>query len=179
MTTIDVSEMDMDEIIETRATALIDDISDALEAEGLSRPNRIVYLVPGTAVVWDSCCEGGQLSARLANLTPHISTAHNAAHSLACSIDYWTATIEITLLRCAQTVKNTGAAPSAAKLTIDGAKGTTDMRILLEQITLQDYVQAVGPWLPLGPQGGCFGNSWNFTMILDATPCGPDPDPGN
>jgi hypothetical protein len=154
----------MEFTLEARATQVIDAINSQLTLP----PTRVIYLVPGDAVVWDlgNC---GQLSARLSQLVPHAT--YPGAYSLKCAIDYWVATLEITLLRCAATVGDDMKPPTAARLTQDGNQGAEDMRIMLEQITLMDWVDAVPVWKPEGPQGGVFGTTWMITTKLDATPC--------
>lgn len=161
---------DMETVIETRAKAALDAILAELPEN--QRPGRVVYLVPGDSIVWDfeGDCAGGQLTARLSALVPHISGGRTAFIS-PCTIDYWTATIEVTLLRCAATIDNSGAAPTPTKLSADGLAGARDLRVMLEAITGLDFVDGIGAWLPQGPNAGTYGNQWTFTTKLDATPC--------
>lgn len=167
-----MSELEMDEFIAEKCQETLDAILDALPND--LRPSRAIALVPGESVVWDSCCEGGQLTVRVASMAPRRTGAKTALLT-PCTIDYWTVTVEVMLLRCAAVVDNQGLAPSAEALTNDGTRGLSDMALILRTITQLPFVDDVTAWTPQGPSGGCFGNRWNFTFKADATPCGPTP----
>lgn len=165
----------MEVLIAVRCEQALDRIIELLTADGYTPPSRVVYVVPGEAIVWDSCCDGGQLTGRLSKLTPHFTGDHQLGFGFI--IDYWIAEIEIVLLRCAATVDNALVSPNAARLTQDGVQGAADMRTILEAINSmteidQDgnerpFMDSIPTWTPQGPNGGCFGNMWTFTCKLD------------
>lgn len=161
----------LDVLIEERARFTLDKVLETLEEDGAALPARVVYLVPGESVVWDNDCCQGQLTARVSAMAAHRSTATRTTTLTPCSIDYWTVTLEVVLLRCAATINNAGQAPSADALTVDGRRGLGDMYSILRTITRLPFADDVTSWLPQGPQGGCFGNAWTFTFKVDATPC--------
>lgn len=163
----------LEDDLAAKAQLAVEAVMAELELAESPKPVRVIYLAPGEQIVWDSTedCRGGQLTARLSALTPHRTGGTRPANFSPCTIDYWTATIEITLLRCAATVDNQGQAPSAATLTGDGLRGASDLGIILRALTKLEFIDNITQWTPQGPQGGQFGNAWFFTMKLDATPC--------
>jgi len=163
-----MATLPIDKLLVDRCVDTVNAILTAMPTE--DHPDRVIYVVPGQEVVWDDNCTG-QLTARLSSFLPHRSTNTKTASLTKCSIDYWTASVEITLLRCAQVVDNQGLAPSPTELTADGLRGLYDMRVILEAITLLDFVDDVVTWEPIGPEGGFYGNRWIFTLKVDATPC--------
>lgn len=143
-------------LVITRFTALLKDVTDAMKRP----PARVIALVPGTQVVWDSC-EDGQLTGRLASMVPVSSTNQR------CQIDYWLSTGEITLLRCALSIDDQGRAPSPADLKAEAAESLADTDLLLKAVARQPWVDAIVSWAPLGPSGGCKGIQVTFTFKLD------------
>ncbi len=83
----------MEAFIVAKFTELLSTVTSVMKRP----PARVIALVPGTSVVWDDC-ENGQLTGRLAAMTPVSSKPVQR-----CGIDYWRATGELTLLRCALT----------------------------------------------------------------------------
>lgn len=132
------------------------------------KPSRVVSLVPGTSVVWDECCDG-QLTVRLVNMAPKIKAG--PVQSLPCSIEYWIATFEVMILRCAATVDNRGISPSPQRLAQDGTQGLRDMNKVTAGLFANSKVKSIGNWQPQGPQGGCFGGSITFTMWFSGPKC--------
>ena len=88
-----------------------------------------------------------------------------------CSIDYWIATIEVTLIRCVSVVDNQGLAPSPQTLTNDGLRIASDLGIMLRALSKLNFVDNITSWSPQGPIGGIGGSAWTFTTKLDSTPC--------
>jgi hypothetical protein len=162
----------MEVLLEERMTEVLDTIVAMLTAADSDVPSRVINVVPGESIVWDQCCNGGQLTARLANMVPHYSHTTKQAQMTPCSIDYWTATVEVTLLRCAAVQNNAGAPPSAERIGANGSLSLSDMRIILQAMTTRDFVDDVNGFEALGPNGGCMGMSWQFYTKLDSTPCG-------
>ena len=165
-----------DLLFENALAAKMRETVDAVLAEMVLRdrpaPARVVYIVPGEAIVWDSTddCQGGQLTIRLSALAPHRSGTKTATLT-PCSIDYWTATLEVIMLRCAAVVDNQGMAPSSLRLAEDGQNGLNDLGGILRAISALEFVDDITQWTPQGPTGGMYGNGWFFTTKMDATPC--------
>lgn len=157
----------MEDVIRERMDSVIAEVVQRMPAD--RKPSRVVNVAPGQSVAWDECC-AGQLTARLATMTPVFRQPRTAVMT-PCSILYWAATVEVQLLRCAAVVNNQGMAPSPGQITLNGIDGLQDTRIILEAITAQDFVDGVPNWLPIGPNGGCYGVAWTFSMKLDSTPC--------
>jgi len=161
----------MEELIEKRARYTLDKVMLELGASGRPLPAHVIYLVPGESVVWDNRCCEGQLSARLTTLAAHRTASVRPVTLTPCSIDYWTATLEVTLLRCAATIDNAGNAPSPGALLADGQSGLGDTGAMLRALTRVPFIDDVTSWTPQGPSGGCMGVTWTVTFKVDATPC--------
>lgn len=163
----------MEQVLSERGIAALDAILLKFNQNGVAKPSRIVYLVPGDSIVWDSAC--GQLTCRLDTLVPH--STNKTARLTACSIDYWVATLEITYLQCVSALDDSGKAPSGEKITEDGLAIAKSMRLMLEALTAlkNDEGDSVwsGPpsWQPNGPNGGMGGITWKIPFQIDATPC--------
>jgi hypothetical protein len=149
--------------IETTVVNYFTELTSAVVAAlpANKRPARVIPLIPGTQVVWDSC-EEGQLTCRLSNLVPHSNTARQA-----CGVDYWTATCEITLLRCAAVLDDQGRAPLPGDLVADGRESLADTDLLLKTISTMEWVTNIQNWRPWDPQGGCKGVEVLFEFRLD------------
>jgi len=124
-------------------------------------PGRLILVAPGTQVAWDDCCKG-QLWARLVRLE-----AAPVKPGTSCGPDFFIATLELGIVRCVSTVDDRGRVPSAARISEDGMSGLVDMGVLLEAIQCSPRTRTVGKWTPAGPNGGCAGGSWEFTVRLD------------
>lgn len=164
--------LDFEAVLEARAREALDAIIAALAEAESEEPARVVYVVPGAEIVWDETgdCRGGQLTARLSSLTAHRQSP-KPAQLTPCSIDYWTANLEVTLLRCVAVVDDNGSPPAADAITRDGQRQFSDMGIMLRALTSLDFIDDVVGWTPQGPLGGMAGPQWNVTFKVDATPC--------
>lgn len=138
------------------------------------KPGRVIKYQPGEEVAWDSCCDGGQLHARVVTIQPGPTVAK--ANGLPCGIPHWDVTIGMGLLRCVAVVNDKGKAPSAAVITSEGEQMLNDLAVLQEVITCLGKTRQVVAWTPQGPQGGCAGGEWTFIVRLQACGC-PDPAP--
>lgn len=146
-------------------------------SEADREPGRVV-LVPGTAEVWDDCCEG-QLYARVIDVFPtapfpQFDTVQKGAN-LACSIKMMNLHIGLGLIRCAATVDDEGRAPTAAAVSANGEDMLADMALLLDVITCKvpSVKKILGVkldrWTPKGVTGGCHGGEWGVHLAID--PC--------
>jgi hypothetical protein len=158
----------METQVVAKFTELLAAVVDALPAA--QKPARVIALVPGTQVVWDDC-EDGQLTGRLASMTPISSTNQR------CQIDYWSATGELTLLRCALTQDEEGRAPLPGDLKVEAAESLRDTDLLLSIVASFEWVDSILSWNPLGPDGGCKGIAVTFTFKLDQPVVPPPPPP--
>lgn len=147
----------MEAFVVAKFTELLKDVISVMKRP----PARAIALVPGTAVVWDDC-ENGQLTGRLAAMTPVSSKPVQR-----CGIDYWRATGELTLLRCALTQDDQGRAPTPGDLRAEAAESLADTELLLKAVAKQEWVEQILSWTPLGPDGGCKGVQLTFTFVLD------------
>lgn len=141
------------------------------------RPGRVIQVAPGEAVAWDDCCDG-QLWARLVNLTPNEGSSPQRRQGAdACAVPFFIATLELGIIRCAAVVNDQGVAPSAMQITADGMQGLADMAQLLAVLRCSPYeIRQLGNWTPRGPEGGCHGGFWTFTIRLDNCVECPEPE---
>ena len=148
--------------METQVVRQFDELIAAVTAAlpANKRPARTISLVPGTQVVWDDC-EDGQLTCRLASMAPISSSGQR------CQIDYWSATGELTLLRCALTQDDQGVAPKPGDLKAEGAESLADTDVMLKTVASFEWVDSIASWAPVGPDGGCKGIVITFTFKLD------------
>jgi hypothetical protein len=124
-------------------------------------------------VAWDECCDG-QLWGRVVTITPHQTTqqGRGAVSMPPCGVDYLIATVAIGLIRCAASISDSGKSPSAGRLTADGYQQLDDMTAIERVILCDPRTLNVQSWNPLGPEGGCVGGEWTFTIALGACSCG-------
>lgn len=127
-------------------------------------PGRSVLLAPGALVAHDDCCDG-QVWSRLVNLGPlpgNDPTRRPGAHP--CALPEFLLTAELGIVRCAATVNDQGVAPSPAQITRDGEQSIDDMSALLGVLRCTDGLRSLLTWTPTGPEGGCHGGYWTYTM---------------
>lgn len=136
-------------------------------------PERVIVYQPGEEVAWDECCDG-QLWGRVVSVDP--GPIQPKANGLPCGIPWWSVTLGLGILRCVAVVNDKGTPPSAAKITEDGAQMLADLATLQEVVACTGKTATVVSWTPLGPQGGCAGGEWVFTVRIMACGC-PDPYP--
>jgi hypothetical protein len=165
--------------VETQIAAQIDELTAILmskDPEQAScalkpRPKRVIDLYPGDVVAWDDCCSG-QLSFRLVSMTPNFANpAGRTSLRGPCAVKWWDIVIEVKILRCTPTVGSNNVAPRAEKISESGLEVVRDMQTVLNAIKKGSAIYDLGVWNPAGPQGGCVGGSWEFTMRADADPC--------
>lgn len=139
-------------------------------------------LVPGGAVAWDNCCEGGgQLWVRLVEMYP-TGPFPGRDTSTRCQPVMWGVRVAVGVLRCTPTVDDNGNAPTEAALTGDALGMTLDAAALRDAIlccfvNTSRNVQtwALENWLPQGPQGGCAGGEWTIVLGVGTCDC-PEPE---
>ena len=131
------------------------------------RPRRVISIARGSSVAWDECCEG-QLWGRLVNIQPMPNTNFARTPGLQpCSMPAFVGTFEIGILRCATAFNdNSGMAPSAHQITREGTQGVRDMAAILSILRCDEGVRGFTQWIPLGPEGGCFGGIIQFTALI-------------
>lgn len=130
-------------------------------------PGRVVAVAPGAEVAWDDCCDG-QVWARLVTFQPLPSAgAARKPGTDPCAVPHFVATVELGVTRCAATQDKNGNAPAAERVAADGLQGIADMAALLGVLRCPPpgvEIRDLGSWTPQGPNGGCFGGVWTFTL---------------
>lgn len=149
----------------------------ACASTGLSVPASRAIIATGQ-IAWEGCCSG-QVWARLIDMTPMQTSSgfgQVTASGQPCGPVMWRATIGVGVLRCAATVNEMGDAPPSATLIAEALGTTRDQADLGEalQCCLAPQVASLvmQRWDPLGPDGGCVGGEWTFTVLVDACSCG-------
>lgn len=129
-------------------------------------PRRKVLIAPGQLVAHDDCCKG-QVWARLVSLAPIATNDPGRRPGMdACAVPHFLLTGELGIIRCAATQDNSGKAPSARQVTEDGEQSLEDMSGLLGVLRCTKGLRSLGTWSPTGPEGGCHGGFWTFTMLV-------------
>lgn len=127
-------------------------------------PGRVVLLAPGNQVAHDDCCNG-QVWSRLVSLAPMPSNdPARRPGTNPCAVPELLLTAELGIVRCAATVNDHGEAPSARQITADGEQSVDDMSALLGVLRCTDNLRSLISWTPTGPEGGCHGGYWTYTM---------------
>lgn len=163
-----MSENASAQVLADRLTALMSKIASDAKAALTPQPQRIVQVAPGESVAWDDCCSG-QLWVRLVSIAPApTATPDRRPGADACAVPFFVATLEVGILRCAAVVNDVGDPPSALQVTTDGVQSVSDMAQLLAVLRCMERpVRTLGAWTPQGPEGGCHGGFWQFTVGLD------------
>lgn len=137
----------------------------------LDPPPERVAVYPGNEVAWDDCCDG-QVWSRLVSLAPTGSTTTQQAR---CGVVLWLVTLAVGSLRCAAVVDEQGHAPLPTALSADSEQMALDCSALMVALEccLAPQVASLRMlgWAPLGPQGGCVGGEWTFTVLMDNCQC--------
>jgi hypothetical protein len=142
---------------------------DQAVAALIPTPGRIVHVAPGAEVAWDDCCDG-QVWSRVIQVLTHTTNSRSAAGP-PCGVDYWIATIGLGVIRCAHSLNEDGSAPTALEVEGDGFDMLADMANLQEVVLCNPNTWNVVQWLPLGPNGGCHGGEWTFTVQVPTCGC--------
>jgi len=132
------------------------------------KPSRVIEVAPGSVVAWDDCC-GGQLWSRVVVVEPFIGRQSGA--SLPCGVLYWNVRVALGIIRCAHTLTDSGNAPAAHLVAQDGQEMLRDLAVLQEVVLCHPQTRSILNWTPLGPQGGCHGGEWQFTISVGTCAC--------
>lgn len=152
--------------------AVLSDAALALDDAGV--PADRIVVTAGATTPWDNCCEnGGQVYIRLDRLNetaaPGAPFPARPARNTDCPALY-AAQAALGVVRCAHTVDDDGAAPSAAEESADALATIHDAGILRGVILgapeahRQIMKAALGDWTPVGAQGGCVGGEWQMWL---------------
>lgn len=140
---------------------------DALTDDG--HPLGRVHLASGE-VSWDDCCDG-QLYLRVISIFP--ARASLDLDPVQSCPSMLAARFGLGVIRCAATVNDYGVAPTPEVLTNETLRIMQDASTLLgvlscEMKHLENYGKhlkhIIGEWTPRGPEGGCAGGEWEFTL---------------
>lgn len=147
---------------------LVQNVSVALSP----KPGRVVTLAPGATAAFDDCC-AGQVWGRLVNLMPAPGATPGRTPGLSpAAAPWWLATIEIGIVRCAAVLDDQGRAPTPAAITADGEQGIADLAAILSVLRCEP-IRSFEGWLPVGPEGGCFGGTLTITVqVQNCLDCG-------
>lgn len=136
-----------------------------------SVPGIVIPLYPGgtaAAPDGDGSMNCGQLSLRIVSASPRInSQGGNASIEKPCLVLWWDVLIEVKVFRCAPTITDTGVAPKPADYAAAGEQMLDDMDKIQSALLATGWVFTIGPWTPLGPEGGQFSGSYTFTTRTD------------
>lgn len=141
----------------------------ALVGQYLTVPVALLHRVPGNAVSWDNCCEGGgQAWIRIVSLVGAPALDKAAKHP--CTQMYQ-ARLAIGHLRCAHTIDDEGNFPTVEDLLADERATDRDRNDILRAIVcgMGDDLSTlrIEQWLPSPNLGGCVGGEWTFTANVD------------
>jgi hypothetical protein len=154
------------------ATDLIGPILKTYTAEAVRalnpKPTRVIEVAPGASVAWDDCC-GGQVWTRVVQVVPAVGRAGST--QAPCGVLYWVATVALGVVRCAHSLRDDGTAPPAHLISEDGQDMLDDLAALQEVVVCHPRTASITGWTPLGPQGGCHGGEWVFTVRFDVCGC--------
>lgn len=130
------------------------------------RPTRIL-LQPGAEVAWDECC-GGQLWGRVVRVSGRTKPGSGFN---ACAILFWEVVLAVGVIRCVAVSAEDGTAPSDEAITADAWQFLSDLAAIQEALACRVDLAGVGDFTPLGPQGGCAGGEWQFTVRVPVCAC--------
>lgn len=129
-------------------------------------------LWPGNNVSWDYCGECSRGKCGMVYLN-HLSTFPsesfpNVGVDSKCTVPL-VHELELGVVRCMPTMDNDGDLPDPADITSAALGLFMDQEALYSAIKCCDTVfrdLSVSRWSSIGPQGGCVGGSWAFTVGL-------------
>jgi hypothetical protein len=162
----------MSTTIEVRVNALLHVIGAALCAElevaesesGITKP-CLCTVLPGANVAYDYCEEGGMAWSRLFAITPVEVVNGNQ-----CVIEY-DVTVEVGVLRCAPGLGPDGELPTEPEQLAASMQQMFDMGVMHKALTCTPVaayysLAQMGPYTPIGPDGGCVGGTWTRTWRM-------------
>lgn len=130
------------------------------------KPGRKILYNPGSQVAWDDCCNG-QVWGRLVSISPLPTANPSRIPGLSgCAAPAFIATLELGIIRCAAVVDDQGRAPSDMAVSRDGEQSIEDMATLLGVLASLESTRSIVAWTPQGPEGGCHGGYWTFTVSV-------------
>lgn len=136
-------------------------------------------------VAYDDCCTtldgaNGQVRVRAVAVYPVEQFPIAAAVTRTACWPQQAVDIEVTVVRCAQTMDDDGTPPTDAALESEAALVGSD-RVAVRDALVCDLLDAPGldedrllgnlRWEPVGPQGGCVGGRTTFTLGLTECTC--------
>ena len=155
--------------MEVRVGALVTAIGSALnnaldiseEESNVTKP-KMVTVLPGAAVAFDYCEDGGMAWSRLVAVEP-IETQVGRQ----CVVEY-DITVEVAILRCAPMIHEDETLPTAEEQLAASMLQFHDLGLMHDVLactvvpaTFENY--RIGTYAPVGPEGGCVGGSWTAT----------------
>lgn len=153
-------EVRINSLLATLAAALCAELTVAEEDSDVPKPTLCTVL-PGSAVAFDYCDEGGMAYTRLVGIIPINANPGKCATEFEVGV-------EIAILRCAPVVTEGGELPDDAEQLAASMLQNFDMGLMHKVISCTEVPQVfdfltLGTFTPIGPDGGCLGGSWTAT----------------
>src|SRR5690606_35524537 len=141
---------------------------------------------PGAEVAWDDCT-GGQAWVRIVQEYPlgdRFPHPQNSA-SPCGGVGGWAVVLELGVLRCMPLPDGQGSLPSCQAEQDTAERIADDKHTMREAVFCCDWRDTprdafaspedgliVGPWTPVGPEGGCVGGTMTVTVHATGCICG-------
>lgn len=159
---------------DTLVLPLMDRLLGCLEQEvarTLAGPTCFIGLVPGAVVAMDFCdCEQGGLACgmawvRLNNAGPSVRFPNLGGSPSSCA-DPTAASIQLGITRCMPSVDEHGRPPTVPEQDHATRAQMSDYAALRRAVVccLAGETYVLGPYLPIGPMGGCGGGAITITV---------------
>jgi hypothetical protein len=158
-----VLELQIGSLINGLAECLCDEVAAAVKAGTVSAV-CMCTVVAGEAVAYDYCEKGGMAWSRLVAIVPIESEVRGG---YGCATEY-EVTAQVGILRCAPTLGPRGELPKPEAHLASALMQNFDMGIMHKVLTCCEVPSRfdgpkMGDFLPIGPDGGCLGGTWQAT----------------
>lgn len=145
------------------AACLCAELATASEESGIPAP-QLCTVLPGSAVAFDYCDNGGMAFSRLVGIAPVVTNASRCATEFEVSVD-------VSIMRCAPMIGEEGELPTAAEQLAASMLQNFDMGVLHKVLTCCKVPDSfmdltLGTFVPIGPEGGCLGGVWTGTWRM-------------
>jgi hypothetical protein len=156
-------EMRVGALLTGLAACLCAELEVAADESDIPKPQMCTVL-PGAAVAFDYCDNGGMAYSRLVGIEPIVTSAGR------CAVEF-SVTVEIAILRCAPMIGEEGELPTEAEQLAASMLQNFDMGLLHKVLTCCAVPasftdQTLGPFTPIGPDGGCIGGVWSSSWVM-------------
>lgn len=174
----------VDETAAPLAGALLEALLVSYDAPdaGVAGP-CVAGLLSGSNLIADHCCAGtdaagqpceGQLTVRVVNVYPTDAFPAPRADAIPMCGTSWAVELEVAVLRCALGVDTDVVPPRVPTMAEEMAvaeRALADRALtvgtVLEFAADRDQAVVLGPFVPMGPDGGCVGGAFNATFLIE------------